>query len=263
MFPIAGLNINLNNLYFLEAKGGSGNLLSSWAIFVLILLTNSRYKHPYKRLCIIIAVLTPFLALSRGGSITVLLYLFFLFLTTKRISAFRKMFISLLVLLFFSVIFGVFKDNISSIPIFYRFANSISEGNIDSSTLQRFNNYGLAFQSFFSNPLHYIFGMGFDKEILTQKMQWSYIESFYLQVLFSSGLIGFALLLLFYAKIFTIRKSNELFYSLWLFIVFESIIMWSITGGDFYSPHVIFLILMTISLGREKTNYIKNSVKIN
>jgi len=93
------------------------------------------------------------------------------------------------------------------------------------------------------------FGYGFDKkgmEILTGLIV---VESLFLSILVGSGIIGIFLLFLFYLHTFTYRIKNYWYKCLWEFLVFQSIIMWTITGGDFFAPHATYIILSLIGFG--------------
>ncbi|MEP2670040.1 MAG: O-antigen ligase family protein [Cyclobacteriaceae bacterium] len=248
MIPLAGLIIDFNSFFFLKAISGSGNLLSTWALAIMVLNHNLGTVKS-KRLIFIICVLTVLLTVSRGGFLTLVLYIIYSQSSGIRYKVSLK---SLIVLLLFVTgliaYFSYSQEN--PLPnIFDRLTNTYEEGNFDGSSQGRLDNYIILLENWISHWNYILFGFGFDEETLLLATNQTVVESFFLQVLVCSGLIGIALLFIFYYCVFKYRKQNFWFKCLWEFILFQSIIQWTITGGDFLAPHALYIVLTLIGFG--------------
>lgn len=250
--PLAGLTISPENFAGLTpVGGGSSNLFVSWslAFALLILLTN----HKHKLLLIFLTFLVPLAGMSRGGILTFIILLLYMFFISKSLPSLQKIKVSIIILIISiggSVLFSNIDINIPN--VFDRLSQTIDSGSssqFDPSTQGRFENYELVFNEWSSNPLYVFFGLGMDENLLVERTGWGLVESFFLQVLFCSGLIGITLLLIFLILTYLNRNRNIWFYALWIFILLESLVMWTITGGDFYSAHVMFVILVFLGYG--------------
>ena len=260
LIPIAGMSIDFTEFFFLKViGGGSGNLFSSWALLFIILIFNAPYKIKYKELYLILAFSVPIIGLSRGGTLTFLFYIIYLLISpnklSRRIKAYTIGAFSC-VIAFLAYLVIVFEVQI---PILYRMTNTFSNGHFDGSTKGRFENYSIMFREWSDNIVNVFFGLGYDKAILKCRTGWSLVESFFLEVLFTGGVISFILLGVFFYSVFLLRKKNFWYGSLWQFLAFQSIFQWSITGGDFVSPHVVYLIMLTLGFGFA----IEKKIKIN
>lgn len=248
LIPFAGLSINREAFFFLmPIGGGSANLLASWALGVLIQADQSKSERI--NFVILIVLLTVALSMSRGGLLTIVFYLVYMSIRDWRTGA-------RLVLVFalFGIIIAFFSfltEDRNSIfeNVFTRLAATFGENGLDGSTLGRLENYRSILNVWIENPFFVFFGMGYDEEIMRTYTGYSIVESFILQVLTSSGLFGFAILILFYLAVYKMSGENVWFSCLWKFLVFETILQWSITGGDFVSPHVLFIFMTFLGFG--------------
>lgn len=250
--PLAGLSISPSHFAGLATiGGGSSNLFVSWslAFALVVLLTENKRRGFY----LFLSFLVPLAGMSRGGILTFVLFLLYIMFLSKFYPFIQKS-----KLLFFTFLitigtsFMISNSDINIPNVFERISQTIQGGSstrFDPSTQGRFENYNLVFSAWSSNPSSILFGLGMDEEHLIKMTGWGLVESFFLQVLFCGGIIGIIILLSFFALVYLNRKRNIWFYSLWLFILFESLLMWSITGGDFYSAHVMYVIMVLLGYG--------------
>lgn len=252
--PIAGLTIAPGKFAGLApVGGGSSNLFVSWSLaFVLIAIFT---KDKRRSLFLLLGFLVPLFGMSRGGILTfVVLFLYLIFISSAY-SQMQKMRLSLIMAAVTGMLVFVISNSSINIPnVFERFSESFESGGKSSSTFDpstqgRLENYKLVFDAWSDSPVHVLFGLGMDEEVLIEKTGWGLVESFFLQVLFCSGITGIFLLFMFFFLIYLARKRNVWFYTLWMFILLESLFMWSITGGDFYSSHVMYVIMVLLGYG--------------
>jgi hypothetical protein len=248
LIPFGGMAIDKDSFFFLRPiGGGSGNLLCSWSLAILILVDNFDLKK--NRPIIIIVVATVLLTLSRGGAFTIFIYIVYMLLRKNILS------VSLLLRLavFAAIVFLVLDYSGGKLSIisniFSRIQGTFEGGNLDPSSMGRIKNYIDVTTPWVKSPFFILFGMGYDEGILEHYTGQSIVESFLLQVIVSSGIIGTILFILFYYAAYQLSKVNLWFDSLWKFLIFESLIQWSITGGDFFSPHVLFVIMAMFGFG--------------
>ena len=100
--------------------------------------------------------------------------------------------------------------------------------------------------------LIFLDNLGFDDNILFNVTKWTLVESFYLSLLFSGGLISFILFIFFGFKLYNQRKRNSWLSILFYFILLNSIINWSITGSDILSVVGLFPIIFLSTIGSLK-----------
>ena len=249
MLPISGLTIDPGSEYFLIAKRGSHNILASWSVLILLLGITYEGKIKYRKWLLLIATLTPFLAMSRGGVLTVGIIWLFYFAISSKISFVNKtLLLSFFLLTALILFYGSDFLGIAIPNIFERFSRTFEEGQFDSSTLGRFENYRILFNYWTENIITILFGMGFDPVIVRTVTSESRFESFFLQVLFNGGLFSFFWLVILFLKIYIDRKNSYWSRLLFLFVLFESFVMWSVTGADFWAPQILFLLMILFGL---------------
>jgi hypothetical protein len=254
LLPMVGLAFNpLSTDIFYSIGGGSSNLLGTWTVFFTLSVIFFEKKKKNRLLLYSFSFLLLLLSQSRGGLISLVLTLFFSFFILKKISS---GFITLGILTFVLFIFFAFYfssvDLNNTLPIISRFFDSYKEGSFDNSTTARFENYFDILKIWYSNPVYIFFGIGFDDNILFNVTKWTLVESFYLSLLFSGGLISFILFIFFGFKLYNQRKRNSWLSILFYFILLNSIINWSITGSDILSVVGLFPIIFLSTIGSLK-----------
>jgi hypothetical protein len=256
LLPMVGLAFNpFSTDFFYSIGGGSSNLLGTWTIFFTLCVIFFEKKWANRLLLYSFAFILLLISQTRGGLISLTLTLLFSFFILKKVRS-GLITISLflcIVFIFFSFYFS-FDDINNTLPIISRFFDSYNDGSFDGSTTARFDNYFEIMQIWVSNPVYMVFGIGFDDNILFSVTKWTLVESFYLSLLFSGGLISFFLFIIFGLKLYFQRKKNSWFAVLFYFILMNSIINWSITGSDILSVVGLFPIIFLIAIGSLKIN---------
>lgn len=260
MIPLAGLIVDFDSFFFLKAISGSGNLLSGWALAILIINLNQGVGN-FKKTIVILAVLTVLLTVSRGGFITMSLFLLYFFTKNLSLKVSPKTILVVLVFVGGLVTYFTFSKENPLPNIFDRLSITYEGGKFDGSTQGRLDNYIDLLESWISNPFFIIFGFGYDEVAVLLASRQTVVESFFLQVLFCSGLVGLVLLFGFYLFALLNRTRNFWYRVLWEFLIFQSIISWTVTGGDFFAPHATFLFMTFLGFaaadGRSQINSLK------
>lgn len=252
MIPIAGLVIDFDSFFFLKAISGSGNLLAGWALAIFIINFNSNNGGFGKRI-FIVALLTILFTLSRGGFLTASIYIIYSFIRNFnfKISLRTGVAVSLSVALLF-----IYFSYASETPLpnmFGRLNTTYETGNLDGSSQGRLDNYVALLKSWTTHWHYVIFGFGYDEEAVLLASKQTVIESYFLQVLFCSGLIGMVLLVGFFLLSYLNRQRNFWYRCLWEFLFFQSIVSWTITGGDFLAPHATYIFMTFLGFGFAKS----------
>jgi len=251
LIPITGLSLDIfseNILPLSVIGGGSANMIFAFSLINLLI---SFYLNKAKfHLVFIIAMIYTFLSMTRGGTLTLFIFIFYV-LVSKKAKLKDKiriilMFILLLVIILTLIEFMNFPN------IFDRIFNTLDNGTLDASSMGRIKNYKDFFYSWISNFRYIIFGMGNDSSLYLQINGHSLIESYYLQVLFGSGLIGIIILLYYFYIVYKKSHFNKSYKILFTYLLIQSIINWSITGGDFLSPINLFILFSIMGI---KNNY--------
>jgi hypothetical protein len=248
MIPNAGLTIDTASPpFYLKPVGGSGNLLCSWSLAVLIIVNEFQGLKANKWLLTAVIV-TVLLSLSRGGAVTLALYFLYTFAVRGKMRLSIKL-LSFVVIAVLTLFFLLASNSITLPNILERFSITYEGGVFDASTQGRLVNY-INLLSVWSSDFGFVlWGVGFDDTTLRLNTGEHIVESFFLQVLVCSGLIGVLVLGIYFLMAFHARVKNKWFAALWQFLLFESIVQWSVTGGDFYSQHVIFVSMTLIGFG--------------
>jgi hypothetical protein len=248
MIPLAGLVIDMDSFMFLKAISGSANLLSGWALAILILNFNFGEKQGRIQI-VIVAIATILLTVSRGGFLTIVIYLVYVWL--KRFDfkiSIKPFLIGAAFLTALILYFSLAKE--TPLPnIFDRLTNTYESGTLDASSQGRFDKYSVMFNAWSEKLRYVILGLGFDEEIRLMAANETIIDSFFLEVLFCSGIIGIAIFPCIYIYAFLKRKQNYWYKSLFEFLIFQSIVSWSITGGDFLAPHATYILMTFLGFG--------------
>lgn len=248
MIPNAALHIDFDSFFFLKAVQGAGNLLAGWALAILILNKNQPSLSRSTGI-VWIAVGTVLLTLSRGGFLTVMLYLVYLRVMRRDYKVSYKLVAGSAVLLVGAIIY-FFVAREKPLPnIFARLDITFSGNTFDSSSLSRFSNYATHMKTWLSQWYYVFIGYGFDKKGMELLTGLTVVESLFLSVLVGSGIIGFFLMTILYLSMYLKRVRNYWYRCLWEFIFFESILMWTITGGDFFAPHAAYIMMTFIGFG--------------
>ena len=185
--------------------------------------------------------------------LTLIFFIFFVFLFSKKITMKNK-FIIFLIIIITIIIFNFLFENYNLPNVFERIFSTIENGNLDPSSKGRIENYKDFFKVWANSPFSILFGIGNDQEIYQNLVNRNLIESFYLQVLFGTGIIGCLILLYYYYNIYFKSKNNIEYKILITYIIFQSFINWSVTGGDFLSPINIFLFFSIMGIHESRKN---------
>lgn len=254
MIPLSGLVIDFDSFMFLKAISGSGNLLSGWALAILILNFNLGKNKTRTRMTLI-AVSAVLLTISRGGFLTIALFLVYIFFKNFNFKVNLKPFLFATVFALGLIIYFSFSKETPLPNIFERLTDTYQTGKLDYSSQSRLDNYIALFEAWHQKIRYIVFGFGFDEGALYKASNQIIVESFFLEVLFCGGIIGLFALALFYIVAYLNRRKNYWYSSLWMFLVFQSIVSWTITGGDFFAPYAtyIFMAFMGFGYAREHT----------
>ncbi|MGB9821333.1 MAG: hypothetical protein ACPLVG_08245 [Pseudothermotoga sp.] len=259
--PIFALALSKDSFLFLRPiGGGAGNLLSTWSLINVIIFENyySQFKEKKKleryRTIVWFLVTTNILtSFSRGGILT--LFLLWFYLSLKKILISRKLRIKSLALILLLIVIPFFLVEILvPVTVFDRLKMlfDFNDG-LEPSSYGRVVNYDFLFSNL--TMYTWIFGGGFDESTSLKNFKIKFAESFYLDIIRSGGAISMLIFNIFLFLIF-ITKSQSIFArSLKEFIAIESVVMWSVTGGDFYSAPVLYFICVALGmLTREAKN---------
>ena len=253
LIPITGLAINFSSINIIPLNvvgGGSANVIFAFTFFNLIFSYYLNYKF---KIVLLISIIYVMLSLSRGSMLTLIFFIFFVFLFSKKITMKNK-FIIFLIIIITIIIFNFLFENYNLPNVFERIFSTIENGNLDPSSKGRIENYKDFFKVWANSPFSILFGIGNDQEIYQNLVNRNLIESFYLQVLFGTGIIGCLILLYYYYNIYFKSKNNIEYKILITYIIFQSFINWSVTGGDFLSPINIFLFFSIMGIHESRKN---------
>ncbi|MDP2562089.1 O-antigen ligase family protein [Psychrobium sp. 1_MG-2023] len=243
LIPMFGLGLDVINFSLAPIGGGSGNLLGSFSLITLIVICNA--KSIDKRYLLIGAIfLFVFLALSRSSLITLTLYMVYFFLFKK-----RKIITLLLISTLVVTVLAMFGEQISLVN---RLTDTVTSKGLDASSMGRVINYIDGFKAWAASPWSVIWGIGSDESLLLEKVHAPLIESFYLGLLYSGGLISILFIFLFMTLIFCKRNNNIYYRYLFEYIVFQSIIQWTLAGGDFWGPVNMYILIVFLALGQQQ-----------
>lgn len=260
MIPLAGLVIDFDSFMFLKALSGSANLLAGWALAILILNFNTE-KRKERAQIVVLAIATVLLSVSRGGFLTIVLYLMYIFFKDFNFKVSTRSF--LIGAAFLAVLLAYFSfSKETPLPnIFDRLTNTYESGTLDASSQGRLDKYTVLYNAWHQKLRYIIFGMGFDEETRYLAANEIVIDSFFLEVLFCGGIIGIIIFPIFYLYSFLKRRKNIWYKSLFEFLIFQSIISWSVTGGDFLAPHATFIFMTFMGFGY--ASEMKTKLRIN
>ncbi len=247
MQPIFGAAFDLSNkpFYLQYIGGGSGNLLCAWALFVFIFLQESNQNNLAYTLIIAITV---FLSFSRVGFLTFLLaYLYY----TLRLLKFKSKLWMVVLMLFALVSYNIILG--STTTVLTRLTNTIGDNGLDASAIGRIRNYDAIGYALSQDISGLFVGFGFEPRFLMKKTNSGFAESFWLQILVSSGTVGLIFYGLFGLSIFKKRKK-PLYVILWKYFLFQNIMSWTVGGGDFLSSNNLFMMFLLLGAAR-KTEY--------
>jgi hypothetical protein len=249
LIPMYGLTVAPNNGLLLNAvSGGSGNLLATHSLFVLILASQFEKDRKVEAIISFFAVFSVLLAQSRGGFLTILFWLIFRGARLLHNSDKNKT----MSLIYISAILSLLTLIIITLPeelgIFYRYQDIVSGEGLDGSSSARIENYREIMAAWINSPLSIIFGLGFDGDILERSTNWTIVESLFLSVLFCGGILAALMLLLFYLESYLIRGQTVWSSVLYKFLIFNALINWTVTGGDLLGPPSLFFVFTTIGL---------------
>ena len=249
LIPTFGLGIDLTAIGLVPVGGGSGNLLGSFSLIALIIIFNTNNVQ-YKKILISAIFLLVFLALSRGVLITLVLYVIYYFLFKKQKVIYFVFMVVIVVAV--AVIWG---DQISLVN---RISDTVTSKGLDPSSMGRLINYIDGFKAWFSTPYSIIFGIGSDETLLTEKVGAPLIESFYLGLLFSGGVISILIFLIFMVLVTYKRNRNIYYRYLFEYLIFQSIIQWTLVGGDFWGPVNMYIMVVLFALSNQSRFNLKN-----
>ena len=253
LLPLVGLAFNpFQEQWLYSIGGGSSNLLGTWTVFFVLAVHTFETRRSFRIVLYSFAFIIVSLSQTRGGLLTLILTILFTLFAKRGFKVFGVALLLFIVGLF-SVVVLFFDEWLSEyVPIFVRLSSTFTEGSFDGSTSARFSNYWDLFYEWISNPVYLISGLGFDENLLLMISGWSLVESFYLSVLFSGGLLSIALFIFFLIRIWQLRNENEWFRVLYLFLFLNSLVNWSLTGADILSVVGIYPILFSLTLGTLK-----------
>lgn len=244
LVPLFGTTFGNSGETFIYSIGGSsGNLFATWALFVLVLVDKFEKNLFNKFFYFIVALFIILLVQSRGAFLTLSFFVLIRFISTRRLSLTNKAFY-IFFLFFISIPFVKDIDYSSTAGLVSRLSSTFSDGEVDVSTAGRFENYTEIFSTWKSNILFVLWGIGYDSTILEYYTGWTLVESFFLSVLFSSGFFGLILFIVFLVSLYKTKMSTKWSSVLWTFIAVNCVFNWSVTGGDFLSPVVLYIIVL-------------------
>ncbi len=245
VIPMVGTGFNPGgDLTFYAIGGGSGNLLGTWSVFVVIGATYLEKNAKYKAFIYLLCFFLVLMAQSRGSVLTLLIYYLYLFFSSKRLTWGLKCIAGIILLGSVAVIINLLLNKYADIlPIFSRFSNAYSGGQLDGSSADRLANYAIVFEKWVTNPLYILFGMGMDKDLLKHLTTWDIVESYYLSVLFCGGIISLMLFVAFIFIVFRHYNQNIWNHILLVFLITCSLVNWSVTGGDLLSVTGLYPII--------------------
>ena len=263
MIPMYGLAFGTGGDMPLEVVGGgSGNLLGSHALFICILASFFERKTHWEITLICVSILVMACAQSRGGAFTICIWgmyrIWCLAKTRKQFKLSSIFTISFIV----SIVGLAFFYLLEYFPFFARIESVMESGELDSSSSARLINYEEVLAAWIRDPLAIFIGLGFDENVLELRSGWTLVESLVLSVLFCGGLISFTLLITFYFQVFNRKKLNVWWNALFLFLIFELFINWSVTGGDLIGPPALFAIFLMLGLAiRDQRTGVRSAIQ--
>jgi O-antigen ligase len=150
---------------FLKALTGSANLLSGWALAILILNFNFE-KRKNTVLIVLIAITVILLSVSRGGFLTMVIFLVYVFFKefNFKISV-KPLFIGVFFLLLLLTYF-LLSQKFPLPNIFERLTNTYDSGTLDSSSQLRLDKYAGLYDVWHQKLRYIVMGFGFDEEIV-------------------------------------------------------------------------------------------------
>ena len=260
VIPLFGLAVNpfYENIFY-SIGGGSSNLLATYSIFFVICVYFFEKKKSLTFLFYLIAISMILLAQSRGGVLTIALFL--IFISFKNfIRSFSTLFIGLI---FFVVLLFLGKEKydevVNVIPIFQRIETTISDGELDGSSSARIINYSEVYAIWKSNPYYILFGLGFDENLIEKITGWTLVESFFLSIIFYGGIVASLSFLLYVYIIFKFKNRSIWNQVLFMFVIINSVFNWSVTGGDFLSVAGLFPLISLATLAQNSEANIDNA----
>lgn len=240
--PIYGMTLSTTgSLPMVMVGGGAGNLLGSHALAVLVA---ARFFERSARVEIFLFVLGIFLMLlgqSRGGLMTILLWGSYRVFNAKNreVMNSRNLIFIIGISLASAFFIWVYSEQLA---LFKRFADILESRELDGSILARFKNYSDVLAVWCTSPWFILFGLGLDEGAMEARTGWTLVESLYLAIIFSGGLVSLVFFLLFFYFVFKIKRECLWYQALFMFLFFNSIVNWSVTGGDLTGPPALFTV---------------------
>lgn len=252
LIPIFGLNLRLEYPFFSIANGGSGNLIGTYSSFILLFCMNMKCKNLYKFIISMYILIISFLSVSRGTIISIIIIFIYSFFYKIKISKLKKIMIGLFIIC--SIIYFLNETYIGQM-ILRRLVETINVKNntLDASSRGRLANYKDFFEVWISQLKYILFGMGFDRNILKIYTGRGFVESFIMQLVFSSGILGVILFCIFIYRIFKL-KNNIFEKSLKEYLIINIFFNWLIVGGDFTGPVNMFILNAVLGLIDSREN---------
>lgn len=245
LIPIFGVAIGPSITDIEPVGGGSGNLFGTLCTAALLVLNQQRRSKwapmADRRYMLVAGLLLAcaILTLSRAVFLTIALLLLIEFRKQLRPAAW---------IFFLSVIVVTLVYFADELAIFNRLADTFSEGGTDLSTSLRLENYRAAMAGWLQSPWTVIFGIGSNAEALTDQIGSPLVESFFLGLLCSTGVVGVTLFAVFVALIAKAALRSPPMALLLKFYVYESVFLWSVGGGDFWGPVALYVTAVLFGL---------------
>ena len=193
--------------------------IAGFAIIIIALLKNLRFKYLYILLCTIIILLSG----SKGPILALLFVLFISNLITTKLKIF---------IFFFTLVLSVYLYNTYDfVKLFFDYRlltfNPNSEYLFERIEGDRLDIYFVSipnfFNNFFNNFSSSIFGYGLNNSVYLYKSnflsyRW-YPHNIMLEILFEYGILGFSLFVYLFVKALKIIKSKIVFYGIIFFFI--------------------------------------------
>ncbi len=239
--PMYGMTVTGGELPLEVVGGGATNLLASHALAVLVAARYFERSLKVELGLYLLSVVLVLLGQSRGGLITICIWGLLRVTFLRKVGHVRwgdALFISVIIIVMGCTIWSLSEP----FALFKKYTDVVESGQLDSSSSLRLENYLAVFKVWSSSAFYITFGLGLDEFALEARTGWTVVESMYLSILFCGGFISLWIYLIFVGYVLVIKKFSIWLRVLILFIVVNSVVNWSVTGGDITGAPALFSI---------------------
>jgi O-antigen ligase len=229
-------------------------ILSFYNIYFTI---NKKYSMFFDYLGIIFGILLLFIGASRGPFITSAVIIIFLIFKKIKISN-NKLFL-VLKIIFFTILLIIFlnkKLDTDNLLVLDRVLTTINDGSNNQND-ERFIMWSSSFDQFLTDPI-------FGNSYLEKNSKW-YPHNIFIEVLLSTGLIGFFLFIIPIAItfIYFIKSKNILndkYYSHIFLIFIADLFSYTTSGGIFMANDFFLIFIIITSVSKNKFSNISTQI---